>query len=145
LIARFSVTTPSLYAKKILGPQQFPYMLDVVEAFVTFSETGFPYYEFEVSPYNQTFQVRIVSRTEHHEGVDLGLISAATIRPTGWIAELKIPLKPLGWNGDPKSIRGNLYAVLGKPPRSYWSAFLPKARKPDFHQPRFFQALLTCA
>ena len=52
--------------------RQFPYMFDVVELFVTFSETGFPYYEFEVSPYNQTFQVRIVSHTQHQEGVDLG-------------------------------------------------------------------------
>jgi hypothetical protein len=145
LIARFSVTTPSLYAKKILSPKQFPYRFDVVELFVTFSEIGFPYYEFEVSPYNQTFQVRIVSRTEHHEGVDLSLASSATILPTGWSAEMKIPLKPLGWDGDPKNIRGNLYSVLGKPPRSYWSSFLPKASKPDFHQPQFFKPLLKCA
>jgi hypothetical protein len=144
LVARFSVATPSLYAKKTLGPGQFPYMFDVVEVFVTFSETGFPYYEFEVSPYNQTFQVRIISSKEHHEGVDLGLVSAATIAPTGWTAELKIPLMPLGWDGDANKIRGNLYSVLGKPPHSYWSAFLPKARKPNFHQPRFFQPLLQC-
>ena len=71
-------------------------MFDVVELFVTFSETGFPYFEFEVSPYNQTFQVKIVSRGYHQESIDLGLVSAATILPHGWTAELKIPLKPLG-------------------------------------------------
>jgi hypothetical protein len=140
----FSVTGPSLNAKKVLGPKQYPYMFDVVELFATFSETGFPYYEFEVSPYNQTFQVRIVSRTRHEEGVDLGLVSTATLRTGGWNAELKIPLKSLGWDGDPTKVRGNLYSVLGRAPRSYWSSFLPRAKKPDFHQPQFFKPLLQC-
>jgi hypothetical protein len=144
LVARFSVTTPRLNARKSLARGQLPYMFDVVEAFVTLSETGFPYYEFEVSPYNQTLQVRILNRSHHEEGVDLGLVSTAAITSGGWTAELKIPLKPLGWTGDPASIRGNLYSVLGKSPRSYWSAFLPKAAKPDFHQPQFFQSLLPC-
>jgi hypothetical protein len=145
LTVGYSVSSPSLNARKTLGPQQHPYMFDVVELFVTFSETGFPYFEFEVSPFNQTFQVRIVSRTEaHQEGVDLGLLSTATIVPGGWSAELKIPLKPLGWHGDPNAVRGNFYSILGRAPRSYWSSFLPKAKKPDFHQPRFFRPLLPC-
>ena len=54
LIARFSVSTPSLNAKKVLAAGEYPYQFDVVELFVTFSDGGFPYYEFEVSPYNQT-------------------------------------------------------------------------------------------
>jgi hypothetical protein len=146
LTASFSVSAPSLNAKKILGPQHFPYMFDVVELFVTFSETGFPYYEFEVSPYNQTFQVKIVSHTQpFQEGIDLGLVSAAKILPGGWTAELKIPLKPLGWDGDPGKIRGNFYSILERAPkRSFWSSFLPKAKKANFHQPQFFQPLLQC-
>jgi len=146
LTASYSVSAPSLNAKKILGPQQFPYMFDVVELFVTFSETGFPYYEFEVSPFNQTFQVRIISHTQpFQEGIDLGLVSAAKILPGGWTAELKIPLKPLGWDGDPGKIRGNFYSILERAPkRSFWSSFLPKANKANFHQPQFFQPLLQC-
>ena len=145
LAVSYSVTAPSLNARKILGPRQYPYMFDVVELFVTFSETGFPYFEFEVSPYNQTFQVKIVSLTEpFQEGIDLGLVSEATLRPGGWTADLKIPLKALGWDGDPRTIRGNFYSVLERAPRSYWSAFLPPARKPNFHQPQFFQPLLQC-
>jgi hypothetical protein len=146
LIAGFSVSAPSLNARKRLGPRQHPYMFDVVEVFVTFSETGFPYYEFEVSPHNQTFQVKIVSHTQpFQEGVDLGLVSAATIMPGGWTAELKIPLKPLGWDGDPRKIRGNLYSILERAPkRSFWSSFLPRATKANFHQPQFFQPLLRC-
>lgn len=145
LTVGYTVSAPSLNARKVLGPQKHPYDFDVVELFVTFSETGFPYYEFEVSPYNEKFQVRIVSRTQpRQEGVDLGLVSTATILPRGWTAELKIPLKPLGWDGDPRKIRGNFYSILGRAPRSYWSSFLPKAKKPDFHQPQFFQPLLPC-
>jgi hypothetical protein len=63
----------------------------------------------------------------------------------GWNAELKIPLKSLGWDGNPEKIRGNFYSTLGKSPRSYWSTFLPKAKKPDFHQPQYFQSLLSCS
>ena len=145
LIASYSVATPTLNASKVLGPKQYPYMFDVVELFVTFSETGFPYFEFEVSPYNQTFQVRIVSHAQHQEGVDLGLVSSAAIAPGGWTAELKIPIKPLGWDGDPGKLRGNFYSILEHAPRrSFWSTFLPKAKQANFHQPQFFQPLLQC-
>jgi hypothetical protein len=145
LIANFSVTSPSINAKKALAPGEHPYQFDVVELFATFSDSGFPYFEFEVSPYNQTFQVRIVSAKQHQEGVDLGLMSKAEISPDGWSAELKIPLKPLGWDGEASKIRGNLYAILGNAKkRSYWSAFLPKASRANFHQPQFFKALLQC-
>jgi hypothetical protein len=145
LNVRFAVTAPSLNAKKVLAPGEYPYQFDVVELFVTFSETGFPYYEFEVSPYNQTFQVRIISAREHQEGVDLGLNSMATIVTGGWNAELAVPLKPLGWNGEPEKIRGNFYSILGQGrEHSYWSAFLPKAAKANFHQPQYFQPLLSC-
>ena len=146
LIARFSVTSPSVNAKKVLDPGEHPYRFDVVELFLTFSDGGFPYFEFEVSPYNQTFQVRIISKKEHHESVDLGLTSTAAIVTGGWSAELKIPLKSLGWDGDPRNIRGNLYSVLGAAKnRSYWSAYLPKAARPDFHQPQYFKQLSRCS
>jgi hypothetical protein len=145
LTASYSVASPSLNARRVLGPGQYPYMFDVVELFMTFSESGFPYFEFEVSPYNQTFQVRIPGQGQpFQEGVDLGLTSTATLRPGGWNAELRIPLKPLGWDGDPKKIRGNFYSILERAPQSYWSAFLPKAKRANFHQPQFFQALLQC-
>ncbi len=146
LNVRFSVSALTLNAKKVLGANEYPYQFDVVELFVTFSESGFPYFEFEVSPYNQAFQVRIVSAKEHHEGVDLGLTSTARVVTGGWNAELAIPLKPLGWDGDPTKIRGNFYSILGQGrQRSYWSAFLPKAAKANFHQPQYFKPLLSCS
>jgi hypothetical protein len=144
LTVSYAVTAP-LNARKVLGPKQFPYMFDVVELFVTFSETGFPYFEFEVSPFNQTFQVRIPGGGKPlQEGVDLGPVSSATVVPHGWTAELKIPLKPLGWDGDPSKIGGNVYSILERAPQSFWSSFLPKARKANFHQPQFFRPLLQC-
>ena len=146
LTVHFSVFAPSLNAKKVLGLREYPYQFDVVELFVTFSDSGFPYFEFEVSPYNQTFQVRIVSPTEHHEGVDLGLTSTAALVTGGWNAELTIPLKPLGWDGDLTKLRGNFYSILGQgQQRGYWSAFLPKAAKANFHQPQYFKPLLSCS
>ena len=146
LTARFSVLAPSLNAKKVLGPNEYPYQFDVVELFVTFTDSGFPYYEFEVSPYNQTFQVRIVSAKDHQEGVDLGSTSTATMVTGGWNAELAVPLKSLGWDGDPSKIRGNLFSILGQGrARSYWSASLPKAAKANFHQPQYFQPLPSCS
>ena len=145
LIANYTVSTPSLNAKKNFGPQEHPYMFDVVELFLTFSETGFPYYEFEVSPHNQTFQVKIPKRGRFEEGAKLGLVSAATILPGGWTAELKSPLRSLGWDGDRSKIRGNFYSILGRgQERSFWSSFLPRANKANFHQPQFFQPLLRC-
>lgn len=144
LTVSYAVTTPKLNARKVLGSKQHPYDFDVVELFVTFSETGFPYFEFEVSPFNQTFQVRIPGTGKpFQEGVDLGLVSSATLVPGGWTAELKVPLKPLGWDGDPTKIRGNFYSILGKP-QSFWSSFLPKAKTANFHQPKFFKPLLQC-
>lgn len=146
LIVRFSVSEPSLNAKKVLDAGEYPYQFDVVEVFVTFSDTGFPYFEFEVSPYNQTLQVKILSAREHQEGVDLGLTSTAAIVTGGWKAELNLPLKSLGWDGDPEDIGGNFYSVLGPPTeRSYWSTFLPKAAKAEFHQPQHFKPLLQCS
>jgi len=113
---------------------------------VTSSPTGFPYFEFEVSPYNQTFQVRIISAKQHLEGIDLGLTSTAQILAGGWNAELKIPLKILGWDGDSDKVRGNFYAILGQGrQRSFWSAFLPNAAKANFHQPLYFRPLLRCS
>jgi cellulose/xylan binding protein with CBM9 domain len=146
LIASFSVTSPTMNARKVLGPGEHPYQFDVVELFVTFSDSGFPYFEFEVSPYNQTLEVKIVSAKEHHEGVDLGLTSTAQMTKTGWTAEMKIPLKSSGWDGDPGKVHGNLYSILGAGKgRSYWSAFLPKAAKANFHQPQYFKALSRCS
>jgi hypothetical protein len=101
-----------------------------------------PYCEFELSPYNQSFQVFIRGPKKGSvEGVDLGLTHSVKITENGWIGELRIPLKKLGWKGKKSTIIGNAFAILGKPPRSFWSLYLPKQTKPKFHLPQYFQPL----
>lgn len=145
LIVNFEVEAASIFAKSKLGPKEYPFMFDVVEVFVSVAESGFPYYEFELSPYNQTFQVQINDLKQPFiNGVDMGLISQTRLVRGGWSGQLKIPLKNLGWDGDVNKIRGNLYAIQGrKPKRSFWSAFLPPQSKVNFHQPQFFTPLLN--
>lgn len=62
--------------------------------------------------------------------------------PGGWNGEIIIPMENLGWNGDPCQIMGNAFAILGKPPRSFWSLNLPPEVKPNFHKPEYFKPLL---
>lgn len=143
LIAHFDVQTDSIHAKPELKAGEYPYMFDVVEVFFTASESGYPYYEFELSPYNQTLQVEVVDpKKPFIENADLGLTTSVALTKGGWQGTLRIPL-PAG--ADFKNLRGNLYAILGqKPLRSYWSTFLGKQSKPNFHQPQFFQPLVQC-
>jgi hypothetical protein len=75
-----------------------------------------------------------------------GGVNSAAFTPCDRSAELKIPLKSIGWDGDPAKSRGNLHSILGQgQERSYWSAFLPKAAKANFHQPQYFKPLLPCS
>ena len=58
----------------------------------------------------------------------------------GWDAVMEIPLKDLAWNGDPATLAGNAFAILGaKGVRRFYSAYLPRQQKPNFHQPSFFK------
>jgi hypothetical protein len=147
LIADFTVHTPSINAQKVLEPGQYPFQFDVVEVFISVNGAAspFPYFELELSPYDQSFNVKILSlKKPFQNGVELGLEHEAEILPDGsWTAHLAIPLAKLGWQGDAAKIVGNAFAVLGKgTERSYWSLFLPQQKKPNFHQPRYFQKLL---
>lgn len=148
LVANFEVRTPTINAKPELGPGEYPYYFDVVELFVSVENQPepFPYYEFELSPYNQSFDVRIDDLKKPFDyNVNVGAEHEATRVPGGWKGQIAIPLKNLNWKGDPRHIVGNAYAILGKnPERSYWSLSLPPEAKPNFHEPRFFKPLLKC-
>jgi hypothetical protein len=53
---------------------------------------------------------------------------------------MEIPLKDLDWNGDPATIVGNAFAIIGTSgERRFYSAYLPQQQKPNFHQPSFFK------
>lgn len=143
LRAQFVIDTSgtTMNAKK-LSPGEYPYQFDVVEVFVGVRGAPYPYYEFELSPYNENFQVLIEWKNGKKvmtNAVDMNIETSAVISGASWTAEIKIPLKNLGWDGHPENIIGNAFAVLGKGgTRSYWSLNLPEQVKPNFHKPEHF-------
>jgi len=145
LIAHFKVACAKIFAKEHLAHGEYPYEYDVVELFVANANTvAHGYYEFEVSPYNQSLQVNVVKpREEYYFGVKNGFSHAAKITQGGWEADMSIPLASLGWkDGEPLQLIGNAYAALGdNDHRVYWSLFELPAGKADFHAPGAFRPL----
>jgi hypothetical protein len=145
LIVTYEVTTREINPEKMSDTEI--YNGNVVELFICTTaipaQTPRPYYEFEVSPYNQSLQVLIDINGKFNEKWHTGKFKhCATIqaeRP-GWDAVMEIPLKELGWKGNPTTITGNAFAILGaKGARRYYSAYLPRQQRPNFHQPSFFR------
>lgn len=139
-----------IYAKEHLGPKEFPYQYDVVEIFIAVNgmNSPYPYFEIELSPYNEAYQVLVENKTgkkKFSPRRDFGIETHTEITPSSWTAEIKIPLENLKWNGRPEAIIGNAYAVLGKEnSRTYWGLTLPPTENPNFHKPEFFRPLLDC-
>ncbi|MGZ3662547.1 MAG: hypothetical protein ACXVCK_20785 [Bdellovibrionota bacterium] len=147
LRVHFDVTSDSVNGKPKLGAGEYPYMFDVSEVFVS-AEGGLPYYEFELTPFNQTLQVKIIDlKHPFVNNVNMGLESKAARRKGGWSTDFAIPLDRLGWQGDPAKIVGNAYAILDrKPSRHYYvRSPLPAQEKPNFHVPDAFKPLLNCS
>jgi hypothetical protein len=145
LIVTYEVTTRDVNPEK-MGDTEI-YNGNVVELFICTTarpvQTPRPYYEFEVSPYNQELQVLIDKNGKLNEKWNTAKFKhSATIRPDrpGWDAVMEIPLKDLAWNGDPATLAGNAFAILGaKGVRRFYSAYLPPQQKPNFHEPSFFK------
>lgn len=140
LLAKFEVKTTGLYGKEKFSRGDYPFQYDVVEAFVSV-DGGLPYYELELTPFGQTFEVKILHpRKPFINGLKLGLEQSVERRADGWTAELRIPLDRLGWKGG--KITGNAFAILGKKPsRRFYSLALPAQEKPRFHLPEHFVQL----
>ena len=147
LKAHFEVRTKEIFAHEHLAKGEYPYQFDVVELFVSVAgqASPFPYYEFEVSPYGETFQVKIPGGGKpFQDGIDVGSKAIVHRVKGSWSADLSIKLSRLGYDGDRSKLVGNAFAVLGKKPlRSYWSLSLPHQDKPNFHKPEFFRPLFA--
>lgn len=119
---------------------------DVVELFV--STGGSDYYEFQVSPLDQAFELRIFEpRKRFDKEFRCAWTHASSVSGEAgayeWNARMSLPLRELGWGGDVTAIRGGAFAILGAAgERGYWSLFLPPQEKPDFHLPSCFGSLL---
>jgi hypothetical protein len=145
LVVNFEVTTRDL--TPVEEDDGEIYNGNVVEIFVcTTAATGQiprPYYEFEVSRYDQKLEVLIEKDGHFNESwTTPNFKHSVTIqkdRP-GWDATMQIPLKDLGWNGDLATLVGNAFSILGPTGgRRFYSAYLPPQPKPNFHLPNFFK------
>lgn len=148
IYAKFEVNAPKIFAPPTLASGQYPYQFEAVELFLRTnqdSQEKFSYYEIELSPFNQTFTVRVDcanSKKAFVNDVDLGLKTKVTRKELGWTGEMWIPTVKLSWKGKSEDITGNLYAILGqKPNRSFYSSFTPPQVKPNFHLPELFKRL----
>lgn len=148
LRVHFEVNAPVLHKKDVYGPNDYPFQYDVVEVFIAVNdpkEHKITYYEYEITPLNQVYNLRLDVVEGKRISTDLPKIDArAKVEGPRWSATLNIPLDSIGWNGDVSFLRGNFYAIIGKKPRTYWSAFLPPQTKANFHKPEFFQSLFDC-
>lgn len=149
LVVSFEVSTRDFDSGKVADAEI--YKGNVVEVFVCtnakIGQTPRPYYEFEVSPYDQELQVLIDQNGKFHEQwKTLGFKHSVTLRKDrpGWDATMEIPLGDLGWKGDPATLVGNAFAIVGRQgERRFYSAYLPPQTKPNFHQPKFFKPFPT--
>jgi hypothetical protein len=145
LIVTYEVTTREINPEK-MGDAEI-YNGNVVELFICTTarpaQTPRPYYEFEVSPYNQELQVLIDKNGRFNEKWSTAKFNhSATMQPNrpGWDAMMEIPLKDLAWNGDPATLAGNAFAILGASgARRFYSAYLPRQPRPNFHEPSSFK------
>jgi hypothetical protein len=149
LLADFRVEAPSIHANPAIPRGVSHWGLwewDVVELFLSVAEGAapLPYLEVQLSPLGQHVELLV-----HEPRVrwDAGFRSGfnARVRPfdsRAWEAGIEIPLKALGWSGDPARLRGGAFAILGGPgERECFGLFLPEQEKPDFHLPEFFRKI----
>lgn len=144
----FKVNAPVMHKKDVYGADDYPFEFDVAEVFITTEDTGakkFSYYEFELTPLGQVYDLRLDMVDGKRKGVDIEpILTRARFSEKDWSASFSLPLSRIGWNGDPTTLRANFYTIIGKNPRTYWSAFLPQQEKANFHKPEYFQPLFEC-
>ena len=121
---------------------------DVCEVFLSSAQreegvAGAPYFEFQVSPFAQFFELKIFEpRNRADEHFRSGLkVSAKILTTHSWQGSIEISLSALGIHRD-GPLFGGLFACLGRarPPegRRYYALHLPAQGQPDFHVPAAF-------
>jgi hypothetical protein len=142
------VNSPVLHKKEVYDSVDYPFQYDVAEVFITVDDPSaakFSYYEFEVTPLGQIYDLRLDVTNGKRAAVDIApVLTQARASQDEWSASFSIPLVRIGWDGDASRLRGNFFTIIGKTPRTYWSAFLPQQETPNFHKPEFFQPLFSC-
>ena len=152
LKADFRVSTPKMNVNKKLAKGTSQHGLwnwDVVEIFIA-SQDPFgkfsAYYEFQVSPLGQFFELEIFEarrrmNKDFKSGFQINTIIESE-KPGVWDACIYIPLAVVGHKPG-NTLVGNIFACLGpEEDTQYYSAFLPPQQKPDFHLPQYFKKLI---
>jgi hypothetical protein len=152
LCVDFSVRSRAFFSTASLSTDRSHWGLwdegDVVELFLAartdIATVG--YFEFQLSPRGQFFTLQVLEprvRWDSERAMPFEH-SVTLLEDEGvWRAQMKIPLHSYGWTGRPQDITGGLFAILGpKAARTYWAAFLPAQKTPDYHLPEFFRPLL---
>lgn len=117
---------------------------DVVEVFIRPKGTD-AYFEFQVSPLGQYLELKIIRPRQevdraYRSGLSYGIDAPNRDQP--WRAWIEVPAKSVGWSGRAEDLEGGAFACLGpKGERSYWAAFLPEQKTPDFHLPQYFSPI----
>ena len=123
---------------------------DVVELFLSVdpNPASTHYFEFQVSPLNQFFELEIFEpRKKMNSKYSSGFRhNVMQLSNTSWQADMRISLDALGFNSQSNHninyLRGGAFAILGETAaRTYWALNLPKQSVPDFHLPEFFNPI----
>lgn len=119
------------------GPHWGLWESDVVEIFIAEPGTHLPYYEFQISPLGQYFELEILEprkkiNRDYRSG---GKWSAKRVGDDAWDALFRIPWKT-------PQILCNVFAVLGESAeKRHLGLFTPPQAEPDFHLPEYFSEI----
>ena len=147
--ATFEVTAPYQTTNPALSKSASQWGLwewDVVEIFIAphlANEKPAKYFEFNVSPLGQFFELEIFRpRVDFNKNFRSGFIPKVSVVENKWTATLAIALTAIGFKKG-MTVSGNAFACLGKESeRTYWSLFTPLQEQPDFHILEHFKPLL---
>lgn len=152
LCFEFEVRAKELFTNATLPHEKPAWGLwdwDVVEVFIQPNLFKTDYYEFQLSPLGQFFELEIfeprVSWNDHFRS-NLKVESQVEDKNDFylWLAKLSVPKSVLGLMASTveNELKGNAFAILGSAEnRTYWSLHGPRQSVPDFHRPQYFGKL----
>jgi hypothetical protein len=106
---------------------------DVVEVFFKRKADPF-YYEIQVSPQNQRFQLQVIKPREIiATPLDLVWSHHSSIEGDLWRTKIEIPFED--------ELLGNYHACLGSPEARNYFSLIKYPGLPDFHRPQLFEEI----
>ena len=108
-----------------------------MELFLTLPDSPAQYFEFQVSPVGQRFNLGIISPREvTFSPLDINWKCRIECQKELWESWLIFP-----FTSGPGELVGNAHACLGTGERDYFSLYGADQNPPDFHRPEIFDIL----